>query len=112
MLVALFRKFSLLVPMRNPSESFSGRGNMTTISMIPLGKIMTLNRPVLLTVRRMSGAGGDDFICGHCGSIMLKDFDPSTVTGNPIYRCGSCENNNDLPFPPSEIATGLHRDPD
>ena len=28
MLVALFRKFSLLVPMRNPSESFSGRGNI------------------------------------------------------------------------------------
>ena len=48
-----------------------------------------------------SGNGGDDFICGHCGSVMLEDFDPSTIKGNPVYQCGVCENNNDLPFAPS-----------
>jgi hypothetical protein len=37
-------------------------------------------------------------MCGHCGSIILEDFDPSTVRGNPVYQCGICENNNDLPF--------------
>jgi hypothetical protein len=52
----------------------------------------------LLTEREMSGTGGDDFHCGHCGSVILEDFDPSTVRGNPIYQCGVCENNNDLPF--------------
>jgi hypothetical protein len=46
----------------------------------------------------MSGTGGDDFICGHCGYVILEDFDPSTVRGNPVYQCGICENNNDLPF--------------
>jgi hypothetical protein len=43
-------------------------------------------------------AGNDDFICGHCGSVVLEDFDPSTVRGNPVYQCPFCENNNDLPF--------------
>jgi hypothetical protein len=46
----------------------------------------------------MSGTGGDSFICGHCGSVILKDFDPSTVRGNPVYQCRIYENNNDLPF--------------
>ena len=71
---------------------------MATILMIPVGPITTLNRSILRTERRMSGTGGDDFMCGHCGSIILEDFDPSTVRGNPVYQCGICENNNDLPF--------------
>jgi hypothetical protein len=71
---------------------------MTIIPMIPVGPVTTLNRSILLTERRMSGTGGDDFICGHCGHVMLEDFDPSTVRGNPVYQCGVCENNNDLPF--------------
>ena len=79
---------------------------MATITMIPRGPITTRNGSVLLMVRRMSGTGGDDFICGHCGSVMLEDFDPSTVTGDPIYQCGSCENNNNLPFAASDDRSG------
>jgi hypothetical protein len=70
---------------------------MATIPMIPVGRVTTFNPPILLTVRRMSGTGGDDFICGHCGSVVLEDFDPSTIIGNPVYQCGICETNNDLP---------------
>jgi hypothetical protein len=36
----------------------------------------------------MPGTGGDDFICGHCGDVMLEDFDRSTIKGNPVYQCG------------------------
>jgi hypothetical protein len=75
---------------------------MATIPMIPVGRVTTLNRTILLTERRMSVTGGDDFICGHCGHVMLEDFDPSTVSGNPVYQCGVCENNNDLPFAASD----------
>jgi len=75
---------------------------MATIPMIPVGPVTTLNRSILLTERRMSDTGGDDFICGHCGHVMLEDFDPSTVSGNPVYQCGVCENNNDLPFVASD----------
>jgi len=75
---------------------------MATIPMIPVGPVTSLNRSILLTERAMSGTGGDDFICGHCGHVMLENFDPSTVRGNPVYRCGVCENNNDLPFAASD----------
>ena len=70
--------------------------------MIPVGPVRTLNRSILMTERRMSGNGSDDFVCGHCGHIMLEDFDPSTVWGNPVYQCGICENNNELPFAASD----------
>ena len=75
---------------------------MAIIPMIPVGPVTTLNRSIFLTERRMSGIGGDDFICGHCGHVMLEDFDPSTVRGNPVYKCAVCENNNDLPFAASD----------
>ena len=78
---------------------------MAIILMIPVGPVTTLNRSILLTERRMSGTGGDDFICGHCGHVMLEDFDLSTIRGNPVYQCGVCENNNDLPF---AVGDGRH----
>ena len=78
-------------------------GRMATILMIPVGPITTLNRSILLTEKRMSGTGGDDFMCGHCGYVILEDFDPSTVSGNPVYQCRICENNNDLPFAVSDM---------
>jgi hypothetical protein len=79
--------------------------DMATIPMIPLGPVATLNRSILLTERGMACTGGDDFICGHCGHVMLEDFDPSTIRGNPVYQCGVCENNNHLP---SAASDGRH----
>src|SRR6266850_5000591 len=76
---------------------------MATILMIPVGPITTLSRSILLTERGMSGTGGDDFMCGHCGYVILEDFNPSTVRGNPVYQCRVCENNNDLPFAGSSL---------
>ena len=79
---------------------------MAMIPMIPVGPVTTLNRSILCTERRMSGTGGDDFICGHCGYVILENFDPSTVRGNPVYQCAICENNNDLPFAGATGDTG------
>jgi hypothetical protein len=75
---------------------------MASIPMIPVGPVTTLNRSILRTERGMSGTGGDDFICGHCGYVFLENFDPSTVRGNPVYQCAICENNNDLPVAASD----------
>jgi hypothetical protein len=80
-----------LVSMKGLRQYLSGK-KMATIPMIPIGSVITLNRSILRTERRMSGTGGDDFICGHCGYVILEDFDPSTVRGNPVYQCGICEN--------------------
>ena len=64
--------------------------------MIPVGRVTTLNRSILRTERRTPGTGGDDFLCGYCGYVILENFDPSTVRGNPVYQCAYCENNNDF----------------
>ena len=45
-----------------------------------------------------SGDGGDDFLCGHCGHVILEDFDPSIIRANLVYQCAYCENNNELLF--------------
>jgi hypothetical protein len=71
---------------------------MAIVLMIPIGRITALDRSIILTERGFSGSGGDDFLYGHCESLALSDYDPSTVRDNPVYRCGFCENNNDLPF--------------
>jgi hypothetical protein len=71
---------------------------MAIVPMVPIGRVTTLDRSIILTERGISGSGGDDFLCGHCGSQILSDFDPSAMRGNPVYQCGFCENNNDLPF--------------
>jgi hypothetical protein len=94
------------------SPTFGLGETMATIPMIPVGPVTTLNRSILLTERGMSGTGGDDLICGHCGHVMLEDFDPSKVRGNPVYRCGICDNNNDLPSPGVIVATGPRNNPD
>src|SRR5205085_10997208 len=75
---------------------------MATIPMTPVEPVTTLNRSIFIIELRMSGSGGDDFFCGHCGHAMLEDFDPSTIRGNPVYQCPVCENNNDLPFAASD----------
>ena len=75
---------------------------MTTIPMIPIGPVTALKRSILRTERGMSGTDGDDFICGHCGYVILENFDPLTVRGNPVYQCAICETNNDLPFAASD----------
>jgi hypothetical protein len=55
----------------------------------------------------MSGTGGgDDFICGHCGHIMLEDFDPSTVRGNPVYQWAFVKTTMTYHSPRAMVATG------
>jgi hypothetical protein len=70
---------------------------MVKIAMIPLDSVRKLHRSVIAIERRMSGSGGDDYLCGHCGSLILEDFDPAAVHGSPVYQCGFCENMNDIP---------------
>jgi hypothetical protein len=70
---------------------------MAIVSMIPIGQVRAVDRSIILTERGIYGNGGDDFLCGHCGSLILSHYDPSWIRGNPIYQCGYCDNNNDLP---------------
>ena len=58
----------------SPSSYIRGK-KMATMPMIPVGPVTTLKRSMLLTERGMSGNSGDDFICDHCGHVMLEDFE-------------------------------------
>jgi hypothetical protein len=80
---------------------------MAIVAMIPIGQLTPLDRSIILTERGIWGSGGDNFVCGHCGSLILSNYDPSEVRGDPIYRCGFCENNNDLPLMPRDY--GIRR---
>jgi hypothetical protein len=70
---------------------------MLKISMIPVGSIRTLNRSIMRTDRGIVGSRGDDYMCGHCGALILEKFNPWTVHGNPVYLCGFCDNLNEIP---------------
>ena len=70
---------------------------MATIAMIPLNSVRSLNHSIMETGRGIVGSQGDDYLCGHCGSLILEDFDPSMIHGSPVYLCGFCENLNEIP---------------
>ena len=79
---------------------------MAIIPMIPVGRVTTLNRSILLTERRMSGTGGDDFICGHCRHVMLEDFDPSKSAAIPCISAAFARTTMTYHSPPV-VAIGL-----
>jgi hypothetical protein len=70
---------------------------MAKIAMIPLYSVESLNRSIMEAGRGIVGAGGNNYSCGHCGSLILEDFNASLIYGNPIYRCGFCDNLNEMP---------------
>ena len=80
---------------------------MAIIPMIPVGRVTTLNRSILLTERRMSGTGGDDFICGHCRHVMLEDFDPSKSAAIPCISAAFARTTMTYHSPPVMVAIGL-----
>jgi hypothetical protein len=70
---------------------------MLKIVMIPLSSMRSLNRSIIRTGRGIAGPRGDDYLCGHCGSLILEKFNRSTVHGDPVYLCGFCDNLNEIP---------------
>jgi hypothetical protein len=70
---------------------------MATIPMIPLHPSQYQSGSYINTGRGIAGSGGDDFLCGHCGALIMQDYDPSETQGNPLYQCGFCENFNTVP---------------
>jgi hypothetical protein len=70
---------------------------MLKIAMIPLSSMRGLSRSVIRTGRGIVGSLGDDYLCGHCGSLILEKFNRSTVHGDPVYLCGFCDNLNEIP---------------
>ncbi|MGE5546667.1 MAG: hypothetical protein ACM33T_07215 [Solirubrobacterales bacterium] len=47
-------------------------------------------RPVVNTGVSMLGMGGDDYVCGHCGRLMMHNFDAGKMQAAMVYQCGGC----------------------
>jgi hypothetical protein len=79
---------------------------MATIPMIPVGLVTTLNRFILRLQEEECEATEAMRLFAVTVDLFYRDFDPSIIGGNPVYQCGVCGNNNDLPFAASD---GGHR---
>src|SRR6266481_68427 len=84
---------------------------MATIPMIPVGRVTTLNRSILLTERRMSGSGGDDLFVDTVGMSCwrISILQQSQVI---LYiNAGFVKTTMTSPSPRVTVATGRLGDP-
>lgn len=51
-------------------------------------------RTVFNTGLSTVGRGGEDYMCGHCGGLMLKDFAMNNMQLDLVFQCGSCGGHN------------------
>src|SRR5204862_7850657 len=76
--------------------------------MIPVGSDTTLSRSILLTERRMSGAGGDDFIAGtvdiSCWRISILHQSEALLS----ISAGYVRRTMTFHSPRAMVATGPH----
>ena len=80
---------------------------MAIIPMIPVGPVTTLNRSILLTERRMSGTGGDDFICGHWGMSCWRTSILQQSAAIPSISAAFARTTMTYHSPPVMVAIGL-----
>ena len=69
---------------------------MSRIVMSPLSPELVQGRPMINTGISMIGLKGDDYVCGHCGKIIMQNFDASGVRGDMVYVCGNCQGPNTI----------------
>lgn len=67
---------------------------MADIELIPIMPAQVGDRPVLNTGVSMLGRGGDNFICGHCGRVMIHSFPLAALQADTAYQCEGCEGYN------------------
>jgi predicted SprT family Zn-dependent metalloprotease len=70
---------------------------MVRIVMSALRPEAAEGRPVINTGISMMGLKGNDYVCGHCGKVMMQSFDASNVRSDMVYVCGACQGPNGLP---------------
>jgi len=71
---------------------------MSRIVLTALTAAEAAGRPHLHTGVTTLGLKGDDFVCSHCGRIILKSFDITKAAPNQVFICGQCEGYNAAPL--------------
>ncbi len=64
---------------------------MARIQLTALTPEEAENRPVIHTGVSMMGLQGDDCVCGHCGRVMMTNFDIGPIRPDMVYICGNCD---------------------
>jgi len=77
---------------------------MARFVMTALTPAEAAGRPTIHTGIAMLGRAGDDFVCSHCGRIILQSFDIASVAAEMVYVCGDCDGFNAAPEAPKPSA--------
>jgi DNA-directed RNA polymerase subunit RPC12/RpoP len=70
---------------------------MTKHLLTPLSPDDAMGRPTINTGVAMLGRGGDDYVCAHCGRVVIQDFNMNATEPTMVYVCGSCGGLNGAP---------------
>lgn len=70
---------------------------MAQIMMVAISPAEAGDKPSINTGVSMLGRGGDDFVCGHCGRVMIHSFNMSAMQAEMVFQCGGCGGHNVAP---------------
>ena len=70
---------------------------MARIVLSALTPAEAAGRPTIHTGIAMLGIKGDDFVCSHCGRIMMQSFDMAKTAPDQVFICGQCDGFNAAP---------------
>jgi hypothetical protein len=70
---------------------------MAQIRLSPLTDQQAFGRSTFGGAMSGSGFGGNDYLCGHCGTVMFADFDLHTLIGDYVFQCHVCSGFTERP---------------
>lgn len=73
---------------------------MAEIELTAIMPTQVGDRNVINTGVSMLGMGGDDFLCGHCGRLMIHSFAMENIGADMVYQCSGCDGYNVKPKQP------------
>ena len=72
---------------------------MAEIRLKPITKQQADGRGIFAGGMSGFGAGGNDYLCGHCDAVMFVDFDLHILIGDFVFQCPTCVGFNERPSP-------------
>lgn len=73
---------------------------MAEIFLVAIPERDVGGRQVFNTGISTVGRAENDYFCGHCGALMMRDFDVDRLEVDIVYQCGACGGHNVKPEEP------------
>ena len=71
---------------------------MARIVLSALTQAEAAGRPQLHTGVATLGLGSDEFVCCHCGRIIMRNYDITKSAPDQVFICGQCGGYNQAPL--------------